>query len=70
MYDLYSFSAIPKIGRIVANDEDSYQYLAESIRAFPKQKALAKRMETAGFKHTQYASLSAGIVAIHQGIRV
>jgi demethylmenaquinone methyltransferase/2-methoxy-6-polyprenyl-1,4-benzoquinol methylase len=68
-YDLYSFNVIPKIGGLVANDEASYQYLVESIRKFPKQKDLAKRMEAAGLKNTRFDNLTGGIVAIHQGLK-
>lgn len=70
LYDLYSFKAIPKIGEIIAKDHDSYQYLVESIRKFPTQKNLASRMTAAGFHRVKYTNLSAGIVAIHQGLRL
>ncbi len=66
-YDVYSYNVIPKIGKIVAKDEGSYQYLVESIRKFPTQKNLQKRMENAGFKNAKYSNLSGGIVAIHKG---
>lgn len=68
-YDLYSFTALPKMGAIIAKDSESYQYLAESIRKFPKQDDLARRMEEAGFKSCSYSNLSAGIVAIHSGTK-
>ncbi len=68
-YDLYSFQVIPKIGRYVAKDEESYQYLAESIRKFPKQQELAARMSAAGLENSTYSNLSAGIVAIHSGFK-
>jgi len=61
---------IPAIGEKVAGDRESYQYLVESIRAFPKQKTLVKRMEDVGFKVCQYKDLSFGLVAIHQGIKI
>ncbi len=68
-YDLFSFKVIPRIGKIVAKDEDSYQYLVESIRKFPKQKDLAKRMDSAGLKNAGFTNLSAGIATIHFGIK-
>lgn len=70
IYDLYSFHVIPKLGKALAKDEDSYQYLVESIRQFPNQENLATRMKTAGFSFVKWTNLSAGIVAIHQGAKV
>jgi len=70
MYDEYSFRAIPWIGELVAKDKDSYQYLVESIRMFPKQEALKKMMETAGFARVTYTNLSFGVVAIHEGWKI
>ena len=70
LYDKYSFGVIPAIGEKVAGDRESYQYLVESIRAFPKQKDLVRRMEAVGFKSCQYKDLSMGIVAIHQGVKI
>jgi demethylmenaquinone methyltransferase / 2-methoxy-6-polyprenyl-1,4-benzoquinol methylase len=67
-YELYSTHVIPRIGRIVAQDESSYQYLVESIRKFPSPRALARRMGYAGMVQTRYSTLSGGIVAVHQGI--
>lgn len=67
MYDLYSFNIIPRIGKAVAKDADSYQYLVESIRKHPDQKALARRMRDAGFDHVGYDNLNHGIAAIHRG---
>ena len=67
MYDEYSFRIIPKIGEIVAKDRDSYQYLVESIRQFPKQAELSARLETAGFENVKVVNLSGGIAAIHIG---
>ncbi len=69
-YDLYSYNVIPRIGRLVANDEDSYQYLVESIRKMPKQAALVERMKSAGLKNCSFSNLSAGIVAIHSGTKL
>lgn len=70
LYDAYSFNVIPKIGKFVAKDEASYQYLVESIRMFPKQRELVKLMEQAGFGRVNYENLSLGIVAIHQGWKI
>ncbi len=69
-YDFYSFNLIPKIGELVTNDADSYQYLAESIRKHPDQEALKNRVLDAGFDFCEYHNLSAGIVALHKGIKV
>lgn len=68
LYDLYSFSVLPVLGKLVAGDSDSYQYLAESIRQHPPQAELAAMMESAGFEAVQYRNLSGGIVAIHSGL--
>lgn len=68
-YDLYSFNVIPKIGNLVANDSDSYQYLVESIRMHPDQETLKSMMEEAGFEDVEYFNLSGGIVALHQGYK-
>lgn len=69
-YDIYSYNVIPRLGQAVANDRDSYQYLVESIRKFPTQRNLQKRLQNAGFSRARYTNLSAGIVAIHQGLKV
>lgn len=69
-YDLYSFSVIPRIGQLVANDRESYQYLVESIRTFPRPEKLVERMVGAGFKNSNFSMLSGGIVAIHCGIKI
>ncbi len=69
-YDAYSYKIIPKIGKAVANDRESYQYLIESIRKFPKRKILASRMEAAGLAHARFTSLSFGIAAIHSAWKV
>jgi len=66
-YDAWSFNVIPKIGETVAKDRDSYQYLVESIRQFPKQAELKERMEEAGFEKVRVINLSGGIAAIHIG---
>lgn len=69
-YDWYSFNVLPKIGKVVANDEESYRYLAESIRMHPDQENLAEIMRTVGFERVKYFNLSAGIAALHEGIRL
>ncbi|MGB0514508.1 MAG: class I SAM-dependent methyltransferase, partial [Wenzhouxiangellaceae bacterium] len=69
-YDLWSFQVMPRLGQTVARDRDSYQYLAESIRRFPNQRALAEMLEQAGFERVRFENLSAGIAAIHRGARV
>lgn len=69
-YDLYSFKVLPVIGKIIARDADSYQYLAESIRVHPDQETLKAMMEEAGFERCRYHNLAAGIVALHIGYRV
>ncbi|MEM7650834.1 MAG: bifunctional demethylmenaquinone methyltransferase/2-methoxy-6-polyprenyl-1,4-benzoquinol methylase UbiE [Pseudomonadota bacterium] len=68
-YDLYSYNVIPRIGAAVAKDKDSYQYLVESIRKMPKQEELQRRMEESGLKNCSFSNLSAGIVAIHSGVK-
>lgn len=70
LYDAYSFKIIPKIGEIVADDRDSYQYLAESIRQFPNRRALARRLKNAGFEHVKAVPLTGGIAAIHTGTKI
>ena len=69
-YDFYSFKVIPLLGRLVANDESSYQYLAESIRMHPDQDALLTMMQDAGFERCRYHNLAGGIVALHIGHRL
>jgi demethylmenaquinone methyltransferase/2-methoxy-6-polyprenyl-1,4-benzoquinol methylase len=70
LYDFHSFEVLPRIGRLVANDEESYLYLAESIRKHPDQETLKAMMETAGFARVDVRNLTAGVVAIHRGYRV
>jgi len=70
LYDLYSFNLLPKIGKLVAKDEDSYRYLAESIRMHPDQETLRGMLETAGFERCDYFNLTGGVVAIHRGYRL
>ena len=69
VYDTYSFKLLPFMGRLVANDEDSYRYLAESIRKHPDQDTLLGMMEDAGFVDCQYHNMTGGIVAVHKGIK-
>ncbi|GAB2465057.1 MAG: bifunctional demethylmenaquinone methyltransferase/2-methoxy-6-polyprenyl-1,4-benzoquinol methylase UbiE [Comamonas sp.] len=68
-YDLYSFQVLPRIGKLVAGDADSYRYLAESIRMHPGQDELKRMMQAAGFGHVDYHNMSAGITALHVGIK-
>ncbi len=69
-YNMYSFSVMPKLGKIIADDEQSYQYLAESIRKHPDQETLKKMVLDAGFGSCEYHNLSGGIVALHKGIKI
>jgi demethylmenaquinone methyltransferase/2-methoxy-6-polyprenyl-1,4-benzoquinol methylase len=68
-YDVYSFSVLPWLGRLVANDEGSYRYLAESIRRHPDQETLKQLMGQVGFERVHYHNLAAGIVALHKGYK-
>jgi demethylmenaquinone methyltransferase / 2-methoxy-6-polyprenyl-1,4-benzoquinol methylase len=70
LYDFHSFQVLPRIGKLIADDEASYRYLAESIRKHPDQDTLCAMMETAGFAQVQVRNLSAGIVAIHRGYKI
>lgn len=69
VYDAYSFNILPVLGKIVAKDEASYRYLAESIRKHPDQESLKEMMEQAGFERTHYFNLAGGIVAVHKGYK-
>lgn len=69
LYDAYSFTVLPLLGKLVSNDADSYRYLAESIRKHPDQEALKAMMLTAGLVNCDYHNLSAGIVALHRGYK-
>ena len=69
LYDFYSFRLLPLIGKVVANDESSYRYLAESIRMHPGQQELESLLQQAGFEDTEYFNLTGGIVALHRGYR-
>ena len=68
-YDWYSFNVIPLIGKLVARDADSYRYLAESIRVHPDQATLKAMMKDAGFGHVDVHNMTAGVVALHMGIK-
>lgn len=70
LYDRYSFSLLPALGRMVTGREDAYRYLVESIRRFPPQDAFAALMETAGFDRVRYRNLSAGVAALHGAWRL
>jgi len=70
LYESYSFNVIPKMGGLITNDEESYQYLIESIRKFPSPDTFEAMMKTAGLKRTQYRSMSAGVVYLHTGWRL
>jgi len=69
LYDAYSFGVLPRLGKLVTGDADSYRYLAESIRMHPDQDAMRDMMEDAGFERCDYHNMTGGIVAIHRGFR-
>ncbi len=69
LYDVYSLKILPLIGKVVANDAESYRYLAESIRVHPSQAELAEMMEYAGFDRVDHFNLTAGVVAVHRGFK-
>ena len=69
IYDFYSFKVLPLLGKWVARDEDSYRYLAESIRMHPDQQALKDLMKNNGFSHVDIHNMTAGVVALHVGIK-
>ena len=68
-YDVYSFSVLPRLGRLVAGDADSYRYLAESIRMHPNQQELKALMKSNGFGHVDFHNMAGGVVALHVGIK-
>ena len=70
LYEFYSFNVIPALGRVVAGDAESYRYLVESIRRFPRPDAFAAMLRTAGFSRVSYQQMSGGIVALHCGWRL
>ena len=67
IYDLYSYRAIPAIGRAVTGDREAYAYLVESIRKFPKPGVFVKMIEGAGFRRVSFTAMTGGVVAIHSG---
>jgi len=69
-YDAYSFGVLPRLGRLVAQDEGAYRYLAESIRMHPDQETLKEMMQSAGLERVEYFNLAAGVVALHRGYRL
>ncbi len=69
-YDLYSFKLLPKMGEIIANDADSYRYLAESIRMHPGQEELKQMMLDAGLERVEYFNMTGGVVAVHRGYKL
>jgi len=69
-YDFYSYNVIPRMGKLIANDRDSYQYLIESIRKFPNQETFLSMVRQAGFENANYRNLSLGIVALHSGWKI
>ena len=66
-YDAYSFNVIPRMGQMIANDRDSYQYLVESIRRFPDQETFLSMIRAAGFENAKYRNLTMGVAALHSG---
>jgi 2-methoxy-6-polyprenyl-1,4-benzoquinol methylase len=70
VYDQYSFNVIPKLGEAISNDYDSYQYLVESIRKFPKQEELRDMLTEAGFSNSEFTNMTLGVVAVHSGFKL
>ena len=69
IYDFYSFQVIPRVGKLVTNDADSYRYLSESIRVHPDQETLKAMMESVGLERVEYFNLAMGVVALHRGFK-
>ena len=69
IYDTYSFNVLPRLGKVFANDSDSYKYLAESIRMHPDQSTLLQMLDSAGFENTDFHNMTGGVVALHRGIK-
>ena len=69
IYDTYSFNVLPRLGKVFANDSDSYKYLAESIRMHPDQSSLLQMLDSAGFENTDFHNMTGGVVALHRGIK-
>ena len=70
LYDLYSFQVIPPMGKVLAGDWDSYQYLVESIRKFPDQETFSQMIREAGFRAVTFQNLTFGVSAIHSGFKL
>jgi len=70
VYDLYSFHIIPRLGQVIAQDRDSYQYLVESIRRFPNQETFLGMVRKAGFDNTAYRNLTFGVACLHSGWKI
>ena len=70
IYDLYSFNIIPRLGQMIANDRDSYQYLVESIRKFPDQGTFLAMLREAGFENAKYRNLTMGVACLHSGWKI
>ncbi len=70
IYDIYSFKVLPKMGELIANDADSYRYLAESIRMHPGQEELKQMMQDAGLERVEYFNMTGGVVAVHRGYKL
>jgi demethylmenaquinone methyltransferase/2-methoxy-6-polyprenyl-1,4-benzoquinol methylase len=70
LYEAYSFNVIPRLGRLVAGDEDSYRYLVESIRRFPRPAAFSRMIEAAGFRRVEHRLMTGGVVALHAGWKI
>jgi demethylmenaquinone methyltransferase/2-methoxy-6-polyprenyl-1,4-benzoquinol methylase len=69
-YDRYSFNIIPPLGKIIADDSESYQYLVESIRKFPNQEKFLKMINNAGFSNAKYRNLTMGVACLHSGWKI
>ena len=70
IYDAFSFNVVPRLGKLIANDAESYQYLIESIRKFPSQEKLANLVAEVGFRQVKYRNLTQGVVAMHSGWKI
>ena len=70
IYDAFSFNLVPRLGKLIANDAESYQYLIESIRKFPSQEKLANLVAEAGVRQVKYRNLTQGVVAMHSGWKI
>ena len=70
IYDAFSFNVVPRLGKLIANDAESYQYLIESIRKFPSQEKLANLVTEVGFRQVKYRNLTQGVVAMHSGWKI